>query len=106
MRKWAWPQLRYALWSWVLVKLILPPNLTSPVSVTSVIPYAARNVVNVSLVRQSPEVAGGERLVASEPVPVSVLEQGGMSVLTPVETSPGIPVVASKSIYGSCDFID
>ena len=26
-RKWAWPQLRYALWSLILVKLLLPPTL-------------------------------------------------------------------------------
>ena len=26
MRKWAWPQVRYALWLLVLVKLILPPT--------------------------------------------------------------------------------
>ena len=29
-RKWAWPQLRYALWSLILVKLILPPSLSLP----------------------------------------------------------------------------
>jgi hypothetical protein len=26
IRKWAWPQLRYALWSLILVKLLLPPT--------------------------------------------------------------------------------
>lgn len=30
IRRWAWPQLRYALWSLVLVKLILSPGLTLP----------------------------------------------------------------------------
>jgi beta-lactamase regulating signal transducer with metallopeptidase domain len=29
-RKWAWPQLRYALWSLILVKLLLPPSLSLP----------------------------------------------------------------------------
>jgi beta-lactamase regulating signal transducer with metallopeptidase domain/chaperonin cofactor prefoldin len=30
IRKWAWPQLRYALWSLILLKLILPPTLSLP----------------------------------------------------------------------------
>ncbi len=30
IRKWAWPQLRYALWSLILIKLILSPALSSP----------------------------------------------------------------------------
>ena len=28
IRKWAWPQVRYALWLLVLVKLLLLPTLT------------------------------------------------------------------------------
>ncbi len=30
IRKWAWPQLRYALWSLILIKLLLPPTLSLP----------------------------------------------------------------------------
>jgi len=30
IRTWAWPQLRYALWSLVLIKLLLPPTLAMP----------------------------------------------------------------------------
>jgi beta-lactamase regulating signal transducer with metallopeptidase domain len=30
IRKWAWPQLRYALWSLILLKLVLPPTLALP----------------------------------------------------------------------------
>jgi len=41
-RNWAWPQLRYALWLLILVKLVLPPSLTSPVSLTSRMPGLAR----------------------------------------------------------------
>lgn len=33
LARWSWPQLRAALWLLVLVKLLLPPTLTSPVSV-------------------------------------------------------------------------
>ncbi len=30
IRRWAWPQLRYALWSLILIKLLLPPSLSLP----------------------------------------------------------------------------
>ena len=30
IRKWAWPQVRYALWLMVLIKLIIPPTFTLP----------------------------------------------------------------------------
>lgn len=49
VRKWAWPQLRYALWLLVLVKLMLPPTLTSPVSVTSTVPALAQTLVKASV---------------------------------------------------------
>jgi beta-lactamase regulating signal transducer with metallopeptidase domain len=45
IRKRAWPQLRYALWLLVLVKLVLPPTLTSPLSLTSQIPAWAQEAV-------------------------------------------------------------
>ncbi len=45
VHKWAWPQLRYALWLLVLVKLILPPTLTSPISVTSTMPVLAKRAM-------------------------------------------------------------
>jgi len=35
LRKWAWPQVRYALWLLVLIKLVLPPGITLPSSITS-----------------------------------------------------------------------
>ena len=47
VRKWAHPQVRYALWMLVLVKLLIPPTFTSPASVTSQIPAAAFRAVTV-----------------------------------------------------------
>ncbi len=34
LARWAWPQLRAALWLLVVIKLVLPPTLTSPLSVS------------------------------------------------------------------------
>lgn len=42
IKKWAWPQIRYALWLLILVKLVLPPSLTSPMSFTAEIPFMAK----------------------------------------------------------------
>ena len=91
IRKWAWPQLRYALWLLVLVKLVLPPSLTSPVSV----------------VRHLPEVAGGKWLVVSEQGQALPLEQtvvlestllqnegGSVRQLTTTGEATGLPMVA------------
>ncbi len=49
IKKWAWPQVRYALWLLILVKLILPPTLTSPASFTADIPALAQKAVKVQI---------------------------------------------------------
>jgi beta-lactamase regulating signal transducer with metallopeptidase domain len=45
IKRWVWPKVRYALWLLVLVKLVLPPGLTSPASLTSQIPLLAKKAV-------------------------------------------------------------
>ncbi|MGE5293273.1 MAG: M56 family metallopeptidase, partial [Solirubrobacterales bacterium] len=56
-RRWTWPQLRYALWSLILIKLLLPPSLSLP---SSVVPSVAP-VVKQALARlQSDEPAAAE----------------------------------------------
>lgn len=35
IRKWAWPQVRYALWALVFIKLIIPPTWYMPTSIVS-----------------------------------------------------------------------
>ena len=35
IRKWAWPQVRYALWLLVLLKLVIPPNWQMQTSIVS-----------------------------------------------------------------------
>jgi len=49
IHKCLWPQVRYALWMLVLVKLVIPPTLSSPASVTQHLPEAAEKVVSVRL---------------------------------------------------------
>ncbi|TKJ39291.1 MAG: hypothetical protein CEE38_00670 [Planctomycetes bacterium B3_Pla] len=45
IRRWAWPQLRYALWLMVLIKLILPPTISLSTSITSKLQPLARQIV-------------------------------------------------------------
>jgi len=66
IRKWAWPQLRYALWLLILVKLVLPPSLTSPVSLTSVIPKAAENAIDIKM--KTPSAANRGNSLTTLPV--------------------------------------
>jgi beta-lactamase regulating signal transducer with metallopeptidase domain len=45
IRKWAWPQLRYALWSLILVKLLLPPSWSLPSSIVPELQARAAQVL-------------------------------------------------------------
>jgi len=54
IRKWAWPQVRYAMWLLVLVKLVLPPTLTSPTSFTAEIPFIAQEAVKIQIAQPQP----------------------------------------------------
>jgi len=66
IRKWAWPQLRYALWSLILVKLILPPSLSLP---SSIVPELRPRVA------QTLQWLNSERPAAREnPAAISLLE--------------------------------
>ncbi|MFC1676130.1 LamG-like jellyroll fold domain-containing protein [Planctomycetota bacterium] len=56
IRKWAWPQVRYALWLLILIKLILPPSLTSPASFTAEIPFIAEKITKNQLVQPEPQL--------------------------------------------------
>jgi len=76
MRKWAWPQLRYALWLLILVKLVLPPSLTSPVSLTSAIPTVAQNAVDINMHTSHP--------ANKKDQPVFLPAQPSMRTLPPV----------------------
>ncbi|MHC4438457.1 MAG: M56 family metallopeptidase [Planctomycetota bacterium] len=45
IRRWAWPQLRYALWLMVLIKLVLPPTISLSTSITSGLQPLAKQIV-------------------------------------------------------------
>jgi len=61
IRRWAWPQLRYALWSLILIKLLLPPSLSLPSGVVpSVAPIVKQGLARLQT--QKPPGAEGRAL--------------------------------------------
>jgi len=104
IRKWAWPQLRYALWLLVLVKLILPPTLSSPVSVTSPIPTWA-DKVQISPVETEPEPL----VMETEPSVSYVSEprgiQAGLGLTESVPVSETSDSAKSPLSWKSCAMV-
>ena len=69
IRRWAWPQVRYALWLLVLLKLVIPPMWTLPVSVTEplVRPVVERFEAGAELLATT---SGGGALATEAPSPM------------------------------------
>jgi len=61
IRRWAWPQLRYALWSLVLIKLILPPTMSLP---SGVVPELRPVVASVVGRLEIPKARRGQNAAA------------------------------------------
>ena len=56
IRRRVWPQVRYALWVLILLKLILPPWLAAPTSVTCKLAPLATEAVKYSFFTDEPAV--------------------------------------------------
>ena len=86
VRKWAWPQLRYALWLLILVKLVLPPSLTSPTSFTAEIPFFVEKSVKVQLTQPASPVTPPNSQ-PTEPQ-IATLQISPDYPLTPINLTP------------------
>lgn len=81
MRRWAWPQVRYALWLMVVVKLVLPPDLHLPSSIGSKVPELALMMFHRSEAAPHPEtVPQSEGLVSFSIVEASTGQTRGTNV--------------------------
>ncbi len=91
IRRWAWPQLRYALWSLILVKLLLPPSLSLP---SGIIP-GLEPVVKQALARLE-----SERSPAAESSVLFSLNEDMLSGSVPARASrsTGILPVSSMGV--------
>lgn len=106
IRKWAWPQLRYALWLLILVKLILPPTLTSPTSFTAEIPAIAKKSIKLQFNQPPPttpslafgitptEIPTKNTMTYSPAAPAAIQPA---KTLQPSDTTPHAAAISWKS---------
>lgn len=101
IRRWAWPQVRYALWSLILIKLILPPSLSLPTGLTPKLrPFLAQALeatISPSQVEEElppaiPLVDEGILRLPGPPVPYRLLS---VESISPVEG----PVTGESPIH-------
>ena len=69
VKRWAWPQLRYALWLLVLVKLVLPPGISMPGSFVERVKPGLGQLVSYdtkepSTIKYSPFIISSDSIVA------------------------------------------
>ncbi len=78
VRKWAWPQLRYALWSLILIKLLLPPTLSLP---SGVVPGLQSRAVQAlrALEPEKPTAVGNPDVIADCGLQIADLNLGSGS---------------------------
>ncbi len=60
IRKWAWPQVRYALWALVFIKLIIPPTWEMPTSIISWTQPQVEEQISVRIGISDEIINGGE----------------------------------------------
>ncbi len=88
IRKWAWPQVRYALWLLILVKLVLPPTMTLPTSLTARIPVLVEKTVKVQLARPPAATPAAPAAPAAPPIQYRPEPVFGPYAAEPITTDP------------------
>ena len=97
IKRFAWPQLRYALWLLILVKLILPPSLTSPASFTAEIPSLAKRTVNIQLA--APQINQPIIETAKHPEYIPAVPQPAETIISPQPAEPQIQKQSPKIVF-------
>ena len=78
IRRWAWPQVRYALWGLVFLKLIIPPTWQMPTSIVSWIQPKVEEQISI-------QIEARETIAQGPQINVSV-DKGSLPIL-PEKTS-------------------
>ncbi len=100
IRRWAWPQLRYALWLLVLVKLVLPPTISLSTSITSKLPPLARQMVAKETRQENPNTATAVILAHFETSMVQPFLEAASSGNTLTERQPALVIADSEDAAG------
>jgi len=97
IKKWVWPQVRYALWLLILVKLVLPPTLTSPMSFTAEIPFMVKQTaIKIRQPQTSPHAIKPVIVPVTELIPADTTIQP-VEVIPAPYTAPATPAGAFLS---------
>jgi beta-lactamase regulating signal transducer with metallopeptidase domain len=97
IRQRVWPQVRYALWLLVLLKLVLPPGLSAPTSVTSGLQPLAEQTLKETLSPEQPTVA--VQIEESELVPASPTKMPIMEPSKPAATTNDFEVPVVPAVF-------
>ena len=72
-RRWTWPQVRYALYLLLLVKLLLPPSLSSPASLAGAL-FGGRSIERLALPPVVQIQPAGPQMTSQSPLDAPVFE--------------------------------
>jgi beta-lactamase regulating signal transducer with metallopeptidase domain/LysM repeat protein len=90
VRKWAWPQLRYALWSLILIKLILPPTTSLP---SGVVPELRPVVGQAVQWMESARPVGGKKSIDIANLGLETIDLARREEVRPAAVIPAAPAV-------------
>jgi beta-lactamase regulating signal transducer with metallopeptidase domain len=74
IRKWAWPQVRYALWALVFIKLVISPTWQSPASIVTLVQPQLEEKVSVQIGKSNEAVNSTNTLLTQDNVKEEVVE--------------------------------
>jgi len=100
IRRWAWPQLRYALWLMVLLKLVLPPTIYLSTSITSGLQPLARQIVAKEIHRENLDSATAMILANLETAVVESPVEAVFSGDHATERQPALVYTRTENVAG------
>ncbi len=63
IRRWAWPQVRYAIWALVFIKLIIPPTWQMPTSIVSWIQPRVEEQISIQIQTSEDSIRNSQALL-------------------------------------------
>jgi beta-lactamase regulating signal transducer with metallopeptidase domain len=100
IRRWAWPQLRYALWLMVLVKLFLPPTISLSTSITSGLQPLAKQIVAQKSHQENLSITAAMILAHLEAAKAGPAVVTTSSQDTVIEQQPAVVFTGSENVAG------
>jgi beta-lactamase regulating signal transducer with metallopeptidase domain len=87
LRRWTWPQVRYALYLLVLIKLLLPPSFSSPASLAGAL-FGERSLERITPPPAIQIPPAGPQMTSQAPLDTPAFESQDMPLLPPPRPTP------------------